>query len=185
MLNYFLKKSREASVSDDREIEIQPPSYRPASPPAESEEVRMRRLMEALWVPTAPTFSREIVRPIQTPTRAVRPGVQYSQPKAVGSDLKKRGDGRREGMIGDRGEGATATFGEVRSEGVSTPRKPDFMQLTSIGGGFSTDQGALVKPVSSGVTLNMKGLIRDRESLRKGVLLREILGSPRGIEGYL
>lgn len=138
-----------------------------------SEEERLRKFMEALGVPTAaaPPPPR-IVRPQAQPPRVVPPAVRRQQqvPRQVVA---------RKVFIP-----AAVSTENYQAETVGSQPPPPPVQYETAGpaAAVAGNIPAVVQPASPGV--DFKALLRSPSSIRTAIVLKEILGSPRGLQPF-
>ena len=186
--NHLLKKSREGDGPDDAGKIVRPPRVnRPAARPQETDEERMRRFMEALGVPaTSVQPPRKIARPGrgpqpgQLPRTPARPAqaaktvpplipstpVHADPPSVILSAMVETSQTRPEPETSFPEAAlpvAAAAVGESPAGAPST-LKPE--------------------PVISNLPENIRAMLRNRDSIRSAILLREILDAPRGLQSY-
>ena len=179
-----------------------PRNPRPMAGPAprwENEEEKMRRFMEALGLPpeegVPPPVRKPVARPIQPasqPLPAPKPDLrpvghplasparrpQISRPLETGGPLPT--------LPKTASVGETAPSMEVTSIPQMTFAAPEQAVQSA-----SAEVSAAAKPSSrplapkqqtSGVQAALREQLRDPASLRKAILLREILGAPKGLQ---
>ena len=155
-VNYLLKKRGESDDAPRSDAPVKPaPPYRPARPQAEEDEEKLRRFMEALGVPPPPPTPPKIVRPVQTVQRRVRPAVERRpKPSALPSP---------------------ALPAILPAETAIPVSAPSLVTAPS----YKKKAATMPEPAS-----NIHALLRNRDSIRQAILLKEILGAPRGLEPY-
>jgi len=183
--NQFLKKSREGggSVPDDKVKTVRPPVYRPvAQQRQESDEERMRKFMEALGVPATSPPPRKIERPVRVPqpVPSSRPAqvvksapappalprnpVQAVPPPIVQPVMAGQSRLDPETAFPEAAPVATMARMEEVPTGVAAPPK--------------------IEVIPSNLPQNIRAMLRNRDSIRNAILLREILDLPRGLQPY-
>ena len=154
-VNYLLKKRGENDGAPRSDDPIKPATpYRPARPQTEDEEEKLRRFMEALGVPPPPPTPPKIVRPVQTIQKRVRPAVVRPAKPTA--------------LPSPALSALLPSETAIPSSGPSPVTAPSFKE----------------KATSPETASNIRAMLRNRESIRQAVLLKEILGAPRGLEPY-
>jgi len=190
--NQLLKKSREGDDTDlgdaDEKI-IRPPRVnRPAMRPQETDEERMRRFMEALGVPPTSAPPRQIkspaqsvqpVQPYRPPTRPVRaeksslsPVIQSRKPVSSIPPVLERP--------------VVEQAGETRPEPETAFPEAALPVTVAAVGETPADVPVTLKAeaVPSNLPLNIRSMLRNRDSIRAAMILREVIDSPRGLQSY-
>lgn len=189
--NQLLKKSREGdnATSDDFEKIVRPPRpNRPLTPrPQETDEERMRRFMEALGVPPTSPPPRQVARPAQVsqPVETLRPPVrparvtksalpplpsrkpvQPAPPPIVLPVLVEAGQTRPEPETSFPEAAPLVTAAAVGETPVDSPATRN------------------TEVIASNLPENIRAMLRNRDSIRSAILLREIIDLPRGLRSY-
>ena len=178
--NKLLKKSAESGGSIQKEgedIPKPPLAYRPAvQRQPESDEERMRKFMEALGVPPSSPPPRRITRPVrpaQTPRSsqaAPLPPVRPRNPVQAPPPLSQPAPIQTAVPPAE----PETSFPEPAL--VTAP--PVEQAPAGIPAALKTGTPALYSPS------NIRALLRNRDSLRNAILLREIIDSPKGLQAY-
>ena len=153
-VNYLLKKRGDSDDSIDP-IKTAPPN-RSARPSAEDEEERMRRFMEALGVPASPPPPRKIERPVRTIQKRVSSSVVRPQKTTV------------------------STPSPALPTAIFSPELPITAPESILEATRSVGEKAKIPDPD----LNIRAILRNRDRIRQAILLKEILGTPRGLEPY-
>jgi len=147
---------------------------RPAAQPELSEEERLRKFMEALGVPTVPEPPRRIVRPEQPPApRAVPPYIRTEIPKPVFVP----------NVFAPPPVPAPVPEPEV-SRWEPAPPLPAAAQT------FTPPPAVAAGPILSiagsapANPVDIQSLLKSPSSLRAAILMKEILGPPRGLQPF-
>ncbi len=160
------------------------PNERPERPPAESEEERVRRFLEALGVPPGsappppvhprPTTARRVVTPSQpkVPTKVKRSWVQPLPPLVTTP---------KEVTYPPARPPAPAPPPPI----VLAPPPPVVIAApapATISPRRATSATPQAAPVSAATRGSLGAILRARGSVRQAIMLREILGPPRGLQ---
>jgi hypothetical protein len=127
----------------------------------ETDDERLRKFMEALGVPTAPEVPKRVVRPQLQP--GVTPVLRPAQPAPPKIPLKKY----------------------IPPAPAPKPEpKVETFQVAPVQPQSQSTQRAAVStpPAGAAVPGDLKTLLRNPASVRTAVLLREILGPPKGLQ---
>ncbi|MCX6967545.1 MAG: hypothetical protein NTZ46_07155 [Verrucomicrobia bacterium] len=187
------------------------PSSRPLNPGSgdpsgtESEEERMRRFMEALGLPPnsvpppvrkpAPRVEKPAFKPLPKPKPNVRqPGPPLaSEKRPVASSTPEQ---RRDiappletgGPLPSIPKAASVEESAPSMEVTSIPQITFGEPEQAVAGAAVSDQAkpysraTLQKQPESGAQAALREQLREPDSLRKAILLREILGPPKGLQ---
>ena len=154
------------------------PNERPERPPAETEEERVRRFLEALGVPpgSAPPLP---VRPRPTAARRV---VTPSQPKAP-PKVKRSWVQPLPPLVTTPKD---VTYPPARPPAPAPPPPPPVVIVApapaTISPRVATSPTPQAAPVSAATMGSLGAILRARGSVRQAIMLREILGPPRGLQ---
>jgi len=193
--NHFLKKSREGNVPGQRNPGtpvVRPPSYRPVVRQSEeSDEERMRRFMEALGVPVTSAPPRKIERPVQPPQP-----VQIQQP-AIRRPASEPTAGTTRPSVRPRKPVPAVPPPVVQPVLIHATHPPLDPATPFPEAAVSSPSVPATEPsspplpgepkievVSSNLPMNIRAMLRNRDSIRNAILLREIIDSPRGLQSY-
>jgi len=175
-----------------------------AAPRSESEEERMRRFMEALGLPQSsvpPPVRKPVVRPPPRPAEPVSKPLPTPRPSSrnVGYPISPSAPARRPKIAPPLETGGPLpTLPKTASVGETAPS----MEVTSIpqmtfaapeqavqssaaevsAAAKSSARPSLQKQQTTGTQAALREQLRDPASLRKAILLREILGAPKGLQ---
>lgn len=144
-----------------------PRPQRPAQTARTDDDERLRKFMEALGVPAASTLApRKIVRPQQVQPR-VQPVVRKQPPRQVYTPPPP----------------VSAQIG-YQTEAVEsqTPVSTGYEVATST---QAPRMAGITPPIPAGATpvgAELKSLLKSSSSIRAAILLREILGAPKGLQ---
>jgi len=166
------------SSKDSDESEAPPPNEAPSRrrPPAQTDEERVRRFLEALGVPQGtqpppPVRPRKVVTPTQPKVRpkAKRSLLQPLPPLVTTPDLP---------LPSARSAPPPPTVVVMEPTSVrevaALPAVP-----ASIPGVTERAQPGATRPLA---TTSLGALLRSRASVRQAIILREVLGPPRGLQ---
>jgi hypothetical protein len=166
------------SSKDSDESESPPPNEAPSRrrPPAQTDEERVRRFLEALGVPQGtqpppPVRPRKVVTPTQPKVRpkAKRSLLQPLPPLVTTPDLP---------LPPSRSAPPPPTV--VVMEPTSVPEVAVLPTVpASIPGVTERAQAGATRPSA---TTSLGALLRSRASVRQAIILREVLGPPRGLQ---
>jgi hypothetical protein len=189
--NHLLKKSREGDGPgpEDAGKIVRPPRVnRPAARPQETDEERMRRFMEALGVPvTSVPPPRKIARPgrvpqtgqpPRTPARPAQVAKTAPPPPIPASPVQ----GEPPHVI----LSAMAETSQTRPEPETSFPEASLPVAVAAVDESPADASSTLKtePVISNLPENIRAMLRNRDSIRSAILLREILDAPRGLQSY-
>jgi hypothetical protein len=175
--------------SEDAEKPESPsPNERPQRPPAESEEERVRRFLEALGVPPG-SAPPPPVRPRPTTARRV---VTPSQPKAP-PKVKRSWVQPLPPLVTTPKEVPAPAPPPVMSAPpppvvVAVPSAPAPVALPALRPTAVSPRMAMsgatqaAPPLATGALGSLGAILRTPVSVRQAILLREILGPPRGLQ---
>ena len=180
LINWLLGKMKSAGKPPDTSAPSGREVGRPI-PPQQSEDERMRKFLEALGIPSdAPAPQRPALPPqprpiVQRPKRAV-PAPPPLPPRRVPQSL-------------DEADAPTQSAATVEAGHLVTHELVDFDTVSSH---VSAIPLALARtasvaevvdaPKSSALNLSLHAALRSPVELRSALLLREILGPPRGLQ---
>jgi hypothetical protein len=159
------------------------PNERPERPPAESEEERVRRFLEALGVPPGSAPPPPVRPRPPTPRRVVTP----SQPKAP-PKVKRSWVQPLPPLVTSPKE---ATYPPARPPAPAPPPPvvvappPPVVIAAPAPATISPRRATSATPQAAPVPATMGSLgaiLRARGSVRQAIMLREILGPPRGLQ---
>ncbi|MEO7166819.1 MAG: hypothetical protein ABI016_07250 [Chthoniobacterales bacterium] len=144
----------------------------PQRPPPQSEEERVRRFMEALGMPTGtppPTARRRAVTPAAPPAQRPKPPKRsWAQPLpplvTTPEDLSEM-----------------PPFTAVPLESTATATPPPVVVAPSPLPLPVTRPSASQPPVP---VSSLGAMLRARGSIRRAIILREVLGPPRGLQAF-
>jgi hypothetical protein len=171
-------------ASDKSEKPVSPRADEPPSRgPAESEEERVRRFLEALGVPAGtappppvkprPVRPRRVVTPQQpTPPRKVRRSFVRPLPPLVTTP-----EGPPPPPLTSAPAAPPIGFEEAA---VSAPLVSPFKASVTFAPGIVRQTGRPLTMVASLSSLGV--LLRSRDSVRQAIILREVLGPARGLQ---
>ncbi|MGH8092989.1 MAG: hypothetical protein ACREIF_05900 [Chthoniobacterales bacterium] len=171
-------------TSDAEKPELPSPNERPEPPSAQSDEERVRRFLEALGVPPGsappppvrprPTVPRQVITPAQPkpPAKARRSWVQplpplVTTPKEVPAPPLQP---------------PTAAPPSPVVIAPPAPVASAAMPGRMVRPGPVASETRQVAPVSASTAGSLRAILRARGSLRQAIMLREILGPPRGLQ---
>jgi hypothetical protein len=181
--NWLLRKGASKDSGDTGSPPVVPQRAYPSRPvqSGQSEEERMRKFMEALGVPTVVEPPRKIVRPVQPPPLVVPPLVSRESPKPpfvpkVAASPPPVAQPAREISTWESAPAAPKAM-EIAVDPLSAAIG-DAGSVSPIPG---IPQGAVAAPSN---TVDIQTLLKSASSLRAAVLLREILGPPRGLQPF-
>jgi len=174
------------SSKDSDESESPPPNEAPSRrrPPAQTDEERVRRFLEALGVPQGtqpppPVRPRKVVTP--TPRTVVTPTQSKVRPKAKRSLLQPLPPlVTTPDLPLPSARSAPPPPTVVVMEPTSVPEVAVLPTVPgSIPGVTERAQPGVSRPLA---TTSLGALLRSRASIRQAIILREVLGPPRGLQ---
>lgn len=190
--NQLLKKSRQAEDTpppdESRKIRRPPPAYRPPARSQESEEERMRKFMEALGVPQTSIPPRKIVRTVRTSQSPQVPPLPVRPQRAAGTTPALPVQPGKP-VVRD----PAADVQPVVIETVRPPEEPAtaFPEAAVPVTAAPMEEVPVAIPASIGKEIanrnparDFRALLLNRDSIRRAILLREILGPPPGLQPY-
>lgn len=156
------------------------------TPAANSEEERMRKLMEALGVPPGNVPPRRVAPRAQTPERPLAPVRPPASPMYdIGPRPRRRSIPAeaapvrpREVVVVQAPPPVAAPARPAAPAPESAPLEPavaEFLQTETI----QTPFPAVRSPAA-----DVRALLRTNATLRDAIVLREVLGPPRGLSGF-
>lgn len=174
--------SNMASSRQDKSEQSQPNEQSaPRQPPAQSDEERVRKFLEALGVPPGekppPPARRRTVTPIPSPP-PVRPRAARPQPKPRRSwtqPLPPLTTAPPQPVV----TGADPSLLVVAPPPL--PPTPLTMPVTSLPP-ITARPAPVRRAVAAAGSIGV--VLRTRESIRRAIILREVLGPPRGLQGF-
>ena len=161
----------QGSTSDGEKRGAAPPNERPAQrPPPESEEERVRRFLEALGMPqgTAPPPRVERRQVVTPAPRAEKPKVKRSWVQPLPPIVTTPPE-----ILPPPLPSEPPAPVVVQREEVIIPPAP-------------LPARVLPKPMlrGSAPVASLGQMLRSRTSIRQAIILREVLGSPRGLQAF-
>jgi len=164
------------------------PQPGPRRAPADSEEERMRRFMEALGIPQdssppPPARPKAAIPPV--PPIVARPPVpawpQPRRPRAAPAPPLPSAPSRRPPVQ----EPAPALpVAQIELPALAVPAVAEFETVTSTIAAIPGEKPALLQPLPAGATLSavIRQALATPQQLRSALVLREILGPPLGLQ---
>jgi hypothetical protein len=190
LANYLVKKSKESADENAPVIKPPPMTVRRTvvRPVQDDEEERVRKFMEALGMPTGGVIPKKVtssarpVRPVQ-PSQSVRPMRKAQPVQALPPPITPQL------TEPDQQTTSAPVFQALSPETLSSPSVPE------------NDPSRVVQPASNPMpplefTMpavagneapsipDIRALLQTPGSLRAAILLREIIGPPRGLHSY-
>ena len=176
--------SGQGSKEDSEKPGSPSPNERPQRPPAESEEERVRRFLEALGVPPGSAPPPPVRPRPSAPRRVVTP----SQPKAP-PKVKRSWVQPLPPLVTTPKE---MTYPPARPPAPAPPppvvlAPPPPVVIAASAPTAMSPRGApsarpQAAPVSVATMGSLGAILRARGSVRQAIMLREILGPPRGLQ---
>ena len=163
LINWLTKKAESGAAPP-----VAPPRSRPGDSDPEAE--RMRKFMEALGLP-ADQAPRPIPRPAAPRVKAVPPPIPRARPRSL-----------------DEAPAPTLPVGQLHVPELRTSEVPEFHTTSSEVSAIPTERTPVlaVDPYAAsqrqGTVDELRRLLRSPSEIRSAILLREILGTPRGLQ---
>jgi len=194
-INWLLQKREEKAAKQPRPTPARHESMAPGRDEGIQEQERLRKFLEALGVPAdqppPPPVRRPVPRPrdpVSTPRGSTRPPrttsrAPQNRPPALPPQLPRRQ------MSLDEADAPSLAVEALSLPPLQTAPFPVFDTVTSQISAIPHEQAAAradsdayrEQSANAVVPDIVGGLLRSRDDLRRAILLREVLGPPRGL----
>lgn len=191
LLTKAATKTKENSDQTDEASRSALPTAQPhGRPPADTDEERIRRFLEALGQPTSSRPPPAVAPRIDIPPRPLAPvrpppGMfSGGLPRRLHDQIGAAGEGPRNKTVSTPArtlvEPASAYREEVRLPEVGSPKKDPSVGTSDI----SEAPAVAGLPSSADTSIDIASLLASPQGLRQMVVLREIFDTPRGLQAF-